>query len=757
MSNQRLLGNVNRFERCVPSCTHPPERPEMAQVQGERPDIHVSMSSIRSFHSPTGLYSYSKDSGGLSQTKGRQSVRVPRRLADIQSVAGRGSAPYKNGSRDRDEFGFCDKCEEIKLRPDTDPQFLGARLHLSEGLARPSPERSMNIIQCVKILSAESHAPATAWLRVLGLMASLVDLVPNCRMHMRPIQLHLLAFYRPSCHSVYRMVPMSELIRDKLKWWSTTANLNIGVRFPAPLPQLTITTDASKMGWGSYSGSDGFGPVVPNGSQVSHQLVRTLGGRKNDPGVRRSVDGLQVHSAVGQFDGGSIHQQTRRYKISPVVHAHSSLVEEVSPSRNVTQGYPHSRGHKHSSGRPLSRSRCGPDRMGTVSSGGPNHLPSNVLSDSGSVCISKQPPTTSILLQDARSKSTGGRRTTLELERNDGLRISSNFAATESNTENSQRRLQHNTHSTLLAKASMVSAHGEPSHRYTSVSSTVTRPPETAGSGDSGADHSAGSSEVNCMAVIRQRCEESGFSQKAANLIAHGRKDSTLGIYSGRLGRYYKWCEKTNCSPARATQSQIADFLTEVFDSGLQVATVSNYKSAIAAIHRGFEDGSTLYKNDYIRLLLNGMYNSRPPKRRIVPAWNLSKVLELLKGAPYEPMKSATLREITLKTVFLVALATGRRRSELQALSFKTLVFSRNGVSMTFKVGFIAKMNARRFNTGPSCFRGLALSHPYEKIDYGALCGLSNTIFIGPVILGDRLTNFLSPMLNLTRQLRNRH
>ncbi|XP_072024901.1 uncharacterized protein [Amphiura filiformis] len=152
------------------------------------------------------------------------------------------------------------------------------------------------------------------------------------------------AFYRPSCHSVYRMVPMSELIRDKLKWWSTTANLNIGVRFPAPLPQLTMTTDGVEDGLGgSYSGSDGFGPVVPNGSQVSHQLVRTLGGRKNDPGVRRSVDGLQVHSAVGQFDGGSIHQQTRRYKYAPVVHAHSSLVEEVSPSRNVTQGYPHSR------------------------------------------------------------------------------------------------------------------------------------------------------------------------------------------------------------------------------------------------------------------------------------------------------------------------------------------------------------------------------------------------------------------------------
>jgi hypothetical protein len=38
---------------------------------------------------------------------------------------------------------------------------------------------------------------------------------------------------------------------------------------------------------------------------------------------------------------------------------------------------------------------------------------------------------------------------------------------------------------------------------------------------------------------------------------------------------------------------------------------------------------------------------------------------------PFEPMDRASLKFVTLKTVFLVALATAQRRSELHALSMK--------------------------------------------------------------------------------------
>ena len=53
--------------------------------------------------------------------------------------------------------------------------------------------------------------------------------------------------------------------------------------------------------------------------------------------------------------------------------------------------------------------------------------------------------------------------------------------------------------------------------------------------------------------------------------------------------------------------------------------------------------------------------------RSSVPNWSLNKVLEYLKKA--EPLENLSLRKLTCKTLFLVALATAKRVGELQALS----------------------------------------------------------------------------------------
>ena len=49
----------------------------------------------------------------------------------------------------------------------------------------------------------------------------------------------------------------------------------------------------------------------------------------------------------------------------------------------------------------------------------------------------------------------------------------------------------------------------------------------------------------------------------------------------------------------------------------------------------------------------------------------MSVVLDALKRAPFEPLSVATIKFLTLKTVFLISLATDRRRSEIRAISFK--------------------------------------------------------------------------------------
>ena len=66
-----------------------------------------------------------------------------------------------------------------------------------------------------------------------------------------------------------------------------------------------------------------------------------------------------------------------------------------------------------------------------------------------------------------------------------------------------------------------------------------------------------------------------------------------------------------------------------------------------------------------------------------------------MKEKPYEPLKEADLKHTTLKAVFLLAMASGARRSELQALMFEEAYcqIESDGSKMTllFSPGFLRK------------------------------------------------------------------
>ena len=48
----------------------------------------------------------------------------------------------------------------------------------------------------------------------------------------------------------------------------------------------------------------------------------------------------------------------------------------------------------------------------------------------------------------------------------------------------------------------------------------------------------------------------------------------------------------------------------------------------------------------------------------VLPQWDLGTVLEALSKPPYEPLREAFLHHLTLKTVFLLAMASTGRISE---------------------------------------------------------------------------------------------
>ena len=116
----------------------------------------------------------------------------------------------------------------------------------------------------------------------------------------------------------------------------------------------------------------------------------------------------------------------------------------------------------------------------------------------------------------------------------------------------------------------------------------------------------------------------------------------------------------------------ITDFLMHLFqDRKLQPSTIDGYRSAIA--DKLFNSTINVSKGENLTRLLDSFHRDRPKGRRGISSWNLSLVLHQLTKAPFEPLKEASLKHLTFKTVFLLALGSGKRRSEIHAWLHKNI------------------------------------------------------------------------------------
>ena len=127
--------------------------------------------------------------------------------------------------------------------------YIGAMFCLKEGIVRLALERITKLLLGIEnILKMESQATARDCLHLLIIMASCIELIPNARLFMRPIQLHLLFHWKPSSQILETKVPFSKHLKGHPKWWLNHENLNKGGSITPWNTSITLTTDASKAG-----------------------------------------------------------------------------------------------------------------------------------------------------------------------------------------------------------------------------------------------------------------------------------------------------------------------------------------------------------------------------------------------------------------------------------------------------------------------------------------------------------------------------
>ena len=157
----------------------------------------------------------------------------------------------------------------------------------------------------------------------------------------------------------------------------------------------------------------------------------------------------------------------------------------------------------------------------------------------------------------------------------------------------------------------------------------------------------------------------------AARIEAPQRR-STRSVYEAKWTIFTKWCITNQVDFRSPPVNSVADFLLYLFEvKNLQPSTIDGYRYAIAD-----KLGNTtvnISKDENLTRLLDSFHRDRPKGRRGIPSWNLSLVLHQLTKAPFEPLRDASLKHLTFKTVFLLALGSGKRRSEIHAWQHKNI------------------------------------------------------------------------------------
>ena len=187
-------------------------------------------------------------------------------------------------------------------------------------------------------------------------------------------------------------------------------------------------------------------------------------------------------------------------------------------------------------------------------------------------------------------------------------------------------------------------------------------------------EHLLGGSGRLCLLSCSSHTKESleSFSEQVAERIKAPQRPSSRRLYESRWSIFELWCQQSQVVSSEPTISKIADFLNYLFTvKNLKPATIAGYRTAIAD-HLG-HFGQEVSKSLDLNRLISSFYRDKPSANRGIPSWDLSLVLLALTKAPFEPLKDASLKTLTFKTVFLMALASGKRRGEVHSWTYSSL------------------------------------------------------------------------------------
>ena len=433
----------------------------------------------------------------------------------------------------------------------------------------------------------------------------------------------------------------------------------------------------------------------------SHKLPRAksgLAGPKKVPAPGTRKGGTDCHRQHHSF---GIHQQGGRYEIRLTLCPSLVAPVLVQPETGYSQGQTHS-GTSQCDCRQVVTSRPNyPDRM-ISSSGGVQPFGSNLApSPSGHVCNKVQLQTSPIRVSSSGPQCLGSGCSDSQLGELGHVRFSPSVVTGQGSQQAVGPSVQEgHIDRSRVAQHAMVLGSSGSVISDPSLSTNSSRPSDT--TIQQGLSQGPDQPKPSCLAPRAEAIKEQGFSGPVATRIEAPQRSSTKTIYEAKWSIFVRWCQTSQVDFRSPSTKHIADFLLHLFqEKNLQPSTIEGYRSAIA--DKLGNSSMNVSKDENSTRLLDSFHRDRPKGRRGIPSWNLSLVLHQLTKPPFEPLRKASLKHLTLKTVFLLALGSGKRRSEIHAWLNKNIRHQADWskVSLYPSPSFLAKNHLAK--EGPEC------------------------------------------------------
>ena len=160
-----------------------------------------------------------------------------------------------------------------------------------------------------------------------------------------------------------------------------------------------------------------------------------------------------------------------------------------------------------------------------------------------------------------------------------------------------------------------------------------------------------------------RRLHASTISDESFSLVAESWRKSSSSRYDAAWRSFKEFLSSRRVSLNQVDLKVVSDYLYHLYEKRLAYRTICLHRSVISMTLPHI-DGVAIGEHPLICRLVKGIFNKRPPARRVYDAWDVSKVFNVFSSwsAPL------SLEQSQRKAAFLVAMATARRPSELSSL-----------------------------------------------------------------------------------------